>query len=41
MQQQNQKLLKTNSAEITGVKDSGAKNTQEGWNTGTLHHPDI
>lgn len=35
------KLLKTNSTEITQVKDSGAKNTQEGWDTGTLHHFDI
>lgn len=35
------KLHKTNSTGITGVKDSGAKNTQEGWDTGTLHHPDI
>lgn len=35
------KLLKTNSTEITQVKDSGAKNTQEGWDAGTLHHLDI
>lgn len=37
----NPTLLKTNSTEITQVKDSGAKNTQGGWDTGTLHHPDI
>lgn len=35
------KLLKTNSIEITQVKDSGAKNTQEGWDAGILHHLDI
>lgn len=35
------KLLKTNRTEITQVKDSGAKNTQEGWDTGTLHHLDV
>lgn len=35
------KLLKTNSTGITGVKGSGAKNTQEGWDAGILHHPDI
>jgi len=34
-------LLKTNRTDITQVKHSGAKNTQEGWDTGTLHGLDI
>lgn len=35
------KLLKTTSTEIIQVTGSGAKNTQEGWDTGTLYHLDI